>query len=95
MTLDELNAKFDQFLANNNGKQVIVLPSSKQNGYGQCFDLAVAFTDFLGIPHYQGNPSPFPYPNASQIYTDFGPFQAQYFDRIANSKKSSLNSRKK
>lgn len=82
MTKSELEAKFDQFLAQNNGKPVKVLPN---NLPPQCFDLCVAFTDMLGIPHVPGNPSPFPYPNASQIYTDFGTFQAQYFDRIANS----------
>jgi hypothetical protein len=51
----------------------------------QCFDLVVAWTDLLNIPHYPGNPSPFPYANAYQIYTDFGSFQATYFDKIAYS----------
>lgn len=84
MTFNELKAKFEQFLSQNNGKPVIILPGSIKTKHGQCFDLAVAFTDFLGIPHYPGNPSPFPYANACQIYTDFGDFQKQYFDRISN-----------
>lgn len=85
MTYPEEKTKFDQFLALNEGKQVIVLPSSQQNGYGQCFDLATAWTNLLGIPHYPGNPSPFPYANAHDIYDSFGTFQTTYFDRIANS----------
>lgn len=80
MTKQELEAFFDKFLADNNGKYVDVLPAHAH----QCFDVPVAFTDILGVPHAPGNPSPFPYPNASQIYTDYGDFQKQYFDRIPN-----------
>lgn len=84
MTYEDERAIFDKLLFENNGKQIIVLPSSQKAGVGQCFDVTVKFTDMLGIPHYPGNPSPFPYANACQIYTDFGQFQAQYFDRIPN-----------
>ena len=75
-----MNDKFNTFLNLWNGKYVSVLSTTSR----ECFDLAVKWTDTLGVPHYQNNPSPFPYANASQIYTDFSSFQAQYFDRIAN-----------
>lgn len=81
MTKSELEAKFDTFLSDNNGKFIKSLPNSLNP---QCFDLTVAWTNLLGIPHVAGNPSPFPYANAYQIYTDFGAFQSQYFDRIPN-----------
>jgi hypothetical protein len=84
MTRSELDILFDKFVANNNKKAVVILPSSIKNKHGECFDIAVAFTDLLGIPHYPGNPSPFPYTNAHQIYNNFGTFQSQYFDRIKN-----------
>lgn len=79
MSKDELNKKFDNFLTMNNNKYVSLLIPGRQ-----CFDLAVKWTDILGVPHASGNPSPFPYPNAYQIYTDFGDFQKKYFERIAN-----------
>lgn len=63
------------FYAVNNGKKVEV---TDPTNYAQCFDLAVAWTDFLRIPRV------WPYLYAYQIYTNFGPVQAQYFDRIAN-----------
>lgn len=62
-----------------NGKYVSILTPGKQ-----CFDLVVEWTNNLGIPHFPNNPSPFPVQYAYQIYANFGPFQAQYFDRIAN-----------
>jgi len=63
-----------------NGKYLSVLtPTSKQ-----CFDAVVGWTDNLGVPHFTGNPSPFPYPNACQIYANFGNFQAQYFTQFPN-----------
>lgn len=72
---------FDQFLQQYNNTFVKVLP----NPYPpQCFDLVTKWTDNLGIPHAPGNPSPFPYSNAFQIYTQYGTFQQQYFDRIFN-----------
>jgi hypothetical protein len=74
MTVEELIAKY-------NGKPCKILPNTLPP---QCFDLAVAYTDSLGIPHYPNNPSPFPYVNASQIYTNFGSFQEQYFIKIPN-----------
>lgn len=68
------------------GKPLIILPSSQDSHppHGQCFDVVASWTDNLGIPHFPGNPSPFPYPLAYEIYTLFGSWQAQYFDRIAN-----------
>ena len=75
MTLTELISKY-------NGKPCKIFPN---NLSPQCFELVCAWTDGLGVPHVAGNPSPFPYENAYQIYTDFGSYQAQYFDRIANS----------
>lgn len=85
MTQQELNTLFDKFLAEKNGKPVVLLPSSiADNNHGQCFDLATEWTNRLGIPHFPNNPSPFPFKNAEQIYTNFGSFQAQYFDRIKN-----------
>lgn len=72
---------FNQLVFKYNGQYCSVLhpPTSKE-----CFDLAVAFTDMLGVPNYPNNPSPFPYNNAYQIYTDYGNFQQKYFDRIEN-----------
>jgi len=68
-----------EFINKWNGKYLTVLSPGKQ-----CFDLVVAQTNNLGVPHFPNNPSPFPYANAYQIYTDFGAFQSQYFTRIAN-----------
>lgn len=85
MTSQELNSTFDKFFSENNGKPIVVLPSSiADNNHGQCFDLATEWTNRLGVPHFPNNPSPFPFKNAEQIYTDYGQFQAQYFDRIKN-----------
>lgn len=75
MTLQQIIDKY-------NNKFWKVLPNTLPP---QCFDLATGITDNLGVPHYPNNPSPFPYANAYQIYTDFSSWQAQYFDRIANS----------
>ena len=69
------------FINKHNGQALKTLPNSLPP---QCFDLALGWTDNLGVPHYPNNPSPFPYVNAYQIYTDFGTWQGQYFDRIAN-----------
>ena len=44
----------------------------------QCFDLVVAYCDWLKIPRV------FPFTYAYQIYTNFGTAQAVYFDRIFN-----------
>ncbi len=69
----------DQFIQKYNGQYISLLTPGKN-----CFDAVVAWTDNLGIPHFQGNPSPFPYQYAYEIYASFGSFQAQYFNRIAN-----------
>jgi len=57
------------------GKPCEVTDPSNKN---QCFDLAVAWTDALGIPRV------FPFLYAYQIYANFGPEQAKYFTRIEN-----------
>jgi len=74
--------KFDKFLADNNGKFLKVLPN---NLNPQCFDLCVGFTDLLGVPHFPGHPSPFPYVNAYEIYTRPNDVSKKYFDFIPNS----------
>lgn len=79
MTQKELNAKFDQLVSDNNNAYISVLNPGKQ-----CFDVVAEWCKRLGIPNYPGNPSPFPYANASQIYTDYRVFQAQYFEQIPN-----------
>ena len=66
------------------GKQLQILPSSIENGRGECFDTVAEWCNVLGILHYPENPSPFPYQYAYQIYFSFGTWQAQYFTRIAN-----------
>ena len=50
----------------------------------QCFDLAVNWTDILGVPHFPGNPSPFPYANAYEIFTKPNSVSSKYFDFIPN-----------
>lgn len=71
-----MEQKFKDFLNQYNGKFVeVVDPSSKY----QCFDLADAWLDFLGIPkdsiaHYY----------AYQIYTDATDRTRQFFDLIPN-----------
>lgn len=82
MTSQELRSKFDKFLTENNGKFIKVLPN---NLNPQCFDLAVAWTDLLGVPHYPNQPSPFPYVNAYEIFTKPNSVSSQYFDFIPNS----------
>ena len=69
-------SKFTEFLSKNNNKFIEVVDPS--NPF-QCFDLVVAWTDYLGIPRV------FPFTFAYQIYTSFGEAQAKYFDRIYNS----------
>lgn len=78
--------QLDDFIEKWNGKPCRILPSTlaDKNKWGQCFDLVVAWTDLLEIPHYPGHPSPFPFQYAYQIYFNFGTWQAQYFTRITN-----------
>lgn len=66
---------FSDFLTKWNNKFCEVVDPTSLN---QCFDLVVAWTDALGIPRV------FPFQYAYQIYSNFGPTQAQYFDRIFN-----------
>ena len=67
------------------GKPCKVLPATLSGTQvPQCFDVCASWTDNLGIPHFPNNPSPFPYDNAYQIYTNFSSWQAQYFTQIAN-----------
>lgn len=65
----------NEFITKWNNKFCEVTDPTNPN---QCYDLAIAWTDALGIPRV------FPFMYASQIYTNFGSLQAQYFDRIAN-----------
>ncbi len=74
--------KFDKFLDANNNKFIKVLPN---NLNPQCFDLAVAWTDVLDVPHFPNNPSPFPYANAYEIFTRPNAVSSKYFDFIPNS----------
>jgi len=67
--------QLDALINKYNGKPCEVVDSTNKN---QCFDLAMAWTDSLGIPRV------FPFLNATQIYTDFGSEQAKYFTRIEN-----------
>lgn len=63
------------FYNTHNGKYVEV---QDPTNFAQCFDLAVAWTDSLGIPRV------WPYLYAYQIYTNFGSVQAQYYERLEN-----------
>ena len=80
MTRKELNEILDKLLTEKNNKAV----SSLGHGTHECFDLIVEFTNRLGIPHVSGNPSPFPFRDAKQIYSDFNAQQALWFDRVEN-----------
>lgn len=92
MTSQELNSIFDRLVSDWNGKALLVLPSTiadntnvpENQKRGQCFDVSAKFTDMLGIPHYPGNPTPFPYQNASEIYTRPNSVSSQYFSFIPN-----------
>lgn len=81
MTTQDVQAIVDKIKAEHMGRGWKVLPNTYPP---QCYDVAVGYTDLLGVPHYPNNPSPFPYANAEDIYKKFGDFQAKYFDRIAN-----------
>lgn len=65
----------NEFITKWNNKFCEVTDPTNSN---QCFDLAVAWTDALGIPRV------FPFLYAYQIYTNFGTEQAKYFTRIEN-----------
>ena len=65
----------NEFLTKWNNEYCEVVDPSNPN---QCFDLVVAWADSLTIPRV------FPFAYAYQIYSNFGPLQAQYFDRIFN-----------
>lgn len=75
-----LQSKYSEFENTWKNQYIHVLSPTSE----ECFDLVTGWTNLLGIPHYPGNPSPFPYANAYQIYTDFGSFQDTYFERIIN-----------
>lgn len=64
------------FITKYNNKYVEVVDPTN---YAQCFDLVLQWCVELGIPK-----TIFPFLNAYQIYTNFGPTQAQYFDRFVN-----------
>lgn len=79
ITGGDLGIKYSEFENTWKNQYLTVLSPGQQ-----CFDVVVGWTNLLGIPHYPGHPSPFPYANAYQIYTDFGSFQNEYFERIIN-----------
>ena len=81
MTKSEHDTKFDNFLNTRNNTFIKVLPNKNSP---QCFDLAVCWTDILGVPHYGGNPSPFPYVNAYEIYKRPNEISSKYFEFIPN-----------
>ena len=67
--------KFEEFFNQNNNKFLeVVDPTNKY----QCFDLVVGWADKLSIPRV------FKFLYAYQIYSSFGPTQAQHFTRIFN-----------
>lgn len=67
--------KFKQFLSQFNNKSVEVVDASSKY---QCFDLVVAWCDWLGIPRV------LPHLYAYQIYTVWQGEKLNYFDRIVN-----------
>ena len=69
--------KFTDFITKYNSRYVEVVDP---NAYAQCFDLVLQWCIELGIPK-----NIFPFANAYQIYTNYGPNQSVYFDRIYNS----------
>lgn len=81
MTQQERDSIFDKFVADFNNKPIKIFPN---NFPPQCFEEAVKFTDLLGVPHFPGNPSPFPYANAYEIYTKPNSVSSQYFDFLPN-----------
>lgn len=70
---------FTEWLQTHDNQHIALLAPGNQ-----CFDCVVSWTDNLTIPHAPGNPSPFPYEYAYQIYTGYSTFQKTYFDRIGN-----------
>lgn len=73
---------FNEFILEYLGQPCeVVDPTAKD----QCFDLVVAYCDqVLGIPRSANGNSIFPFGNAYQIFTLYGPEQAKYFERIYN-----------
>lgn len=72
MTIKE---KFEQFFSQFNNFSVEVVDPINRN---QCFDLIIAWTDWLNIPRV------FPHLYAYQIYTIWSGDKLKYFDRIEN-----------
>lgn len=81
MTTQELEQKFDKFLATWNNKQVEAYDATSPF---QCFDLIIKWCDELGIPRLATGGSIFPFWGAYQIYRDFQSMQSKYFTRIEN-----------
>lgn len=67
--------KLIDFININVNKKVEV---NDPTNYAQCFDLVIAWCDYLGIPRV------FPHLHAYQIYTIWEGAKTQYFDRIVN-----------
>lgn len=76
MTAQELLTKYTAFELKWKNKY---LESYDANNKYQCFDVINEWLSTLGLPKTM-----FPVMSAYQIYTNFGPTQAQYFTRIAN-----------
>lgn len=74
MSTAELNAIFDKFLSDNNGKKIERVDPS---AYAQCFDLAIYWMEYLGFPQtiFSG------LLNAHEIFDKWSNPQ---FDRIPN-----------
>lgn len=75
----DIKALIQQFIGAHNNVYISLLNPGRQ-----CFDLAVRWTDLLNVPHFPGNPSPFPYANAYEIYTKPNDVTRKYFDFIQN-----------
>lgn len=75
----DVKALIQQFIGAHNNVFISILKPGRQ-----CFDLAVKWTDLLNVPHFPGNPSPFPYANAYEIYTKPNDVTRKYFDFIQN-----------
>ena len=76
MTIQEIHSKFDQMLSEHNGQLWEVEDPTNRD---QCFDLALGWCDYLGIPR-----EAIRHLNASQIWTQPLDVTLQHFDYIPN-----------
>lgn len=73
--------KTQDFINKNSGKYLEVIDQSNKN---QCFDLAVGWMDYIGIPRLASGGSVFPHLYAYQIFTVWSGEKTKYFDKIPN-----------